>query len=74
MTERLAIVGSGAIACGLAATAARHRPVRLLARSEGSAKRARDQVERARRRVSRPVAVFAQRQGPKGCGPSISTI
>ncbi len=33
MNEHLAIVGSGAIACGLAATAAHHGPVRLLARS-----------------------------------------
>ena len=34
MTERPAIVGSGAIACGLAATAAHHGPVLLLARSQ----------------------------------------
>ena len=34
MNERLAIVGSGAIACGLAATAAHHGPVLLLARSQ----------------------------------------
>jgi 3-hydroxybutyryl-CoA dehydrogenase len=40
MNERLAIVGSGAIACGLAATAAHHGPVLLLARSERSAERA----------------------------------
>ncbi len=40
MNERLAIVGSGAIACGLAATAAHHGPVLLLARSERSANRA----------------------------------
>ncbi len=40
MNERLAIVGSGAIACGLAATAAHHGPVLLLARSESSAERA----------------------------------
>ncbi len=60
MTERLAIVGSGAIACGLAATAAgrngdsRQRrvspgfggPVLLLARSQSSAERARAQVEK----------------------------
>jgi 3-hydroxybutyryl-CoA dehydrogenase len=48
--ERLAIVGSGAIACGLAATAAHHGggwgPVLLLARSEDSANRARATVER----------------------------
>ena len=53
MNERLAIVGSGAIACGLAATAARAPrpkgvvgPVLLLARSEDSADRARQLVER----------------------------
>lgn len=40
MNERLAIVGSGAIACGLAATAAHHGPVLLLARSYESAQRA----------------------------------
>jgi 3-hydroxybutyryl-CoA dehydrogenase len=40
VSERLAIVGSGAIACGLAATAAHHGPVLLLARSERSANRA----------------------------------
>src|ERR1022692_4419491 len=47
--ERLAIVGSGAIAYGLAATAAHHGggwgPVLLLARSEDSANRARASVE-----------------------------
>jgi 3-hydroxybutyryl-CoA dehydrogenase len=42
--ERLAIVGTGAIACGLAATAAHHGPVLLLARSESSAERARTTV------------------------------
>ena len=41
MSKRLAIAGSGAIACGLAATAAHHGPVLLLARSESSAERAR---------------------------------
>jgi 3-hydroxybutyryl-CoA dehydrogenase len=44
--ERLAIVGSGAIACGLAATAAHHGPVLLLARSRDSAERASATVER----------------------------
>ena len=43
--QHLAIVGSGAIACGLATTAAHHVPVLLLARSEGSAQRARAHVE-----------------------------
>ncbi len=45
MTKRLGIVGSGAIACGLAATAAHHGPVLLLARSETSADRARTSVD-----------------------------
>jgi 3-hydroxybutyryl-CoA dehydrogenase len=44
--ERLAIVGSGAIACGLAATAAHHGAVLLLARSEESARRAAKTVEK----------------------------
>ena len=42
---RLAIAGSGAIACGLAATAAHHGPVLLLARSEEAADRARPLVD-----------------------------
>jgi 3-hydroxybutyryl-CoA dehydrogenase len=45
MKERVGIVGSGAIACGLAATAAHHGPVLLLARSESSADRARTSVD-----------------------------
>src|ERR687886_1647950 len=45
MSERLGIAGSGAIACGLAATAARHGEVVLWARSDGSAERARGTVE-----------------------------
>src|SRR3954452_5035802 len=51
VSERLAIAGSGAIACGLAATAAHHGPVRLLARSQDSAERAREQVEKALRKA-----------------------
>lgn len=46
MKERLAIVGSGAIACGLASTAAHHGPVLLLARSDDSAVRAAKTVEK----------------------------
>jgi 3-hydroxybutyryl-CoA dehydrogenase len=46
VSKRLAIAGSGAIACGLAATAAHHGPVLLLARSEDSADRARATVEK----------------------------
>jgi 3-hydroxybutyryl-CoA dehydrogenase len=52
VNERLAIVGSGAIACGLAATAARHGSVQLLARSEDSAERARKTVERVFARLN----------------------
>jgi 3-hydroxybutyryl-CoA dehydrogenase len=42
--ERLGIAGSGAIACGLAATAAQHGEALLWARSERSAERARGAV------------------------------
>jgi 3-hydroxybutyryl-CoA dehydrogenase len=45
VSERLGIAGSGAIACGLAATAARHGEVVLWARSGGSARRARRTVD-----------------------------
>jgi 3-hydroxybutyryl-CoA dehydrogenase len=51
LDERLAIVGSGAIACGLAATAAHHGPVLLLARSADSADRARRTVEKTLARL-----------------------
>jgi 3-hydroxybutyryl-CoA dehydrogenase len=51
VSKRLAIAGSGAIACGLAATAAHHGPVLLLARSESSADRARETVERTLARL-----------------------
>jgi 3-hydroxybutyryl-CoA dehydrogenase len=57
--ERLAIVGSGAIACGLAATAAHHGggrgPVLLLARSKDSAARAGATVERTLDRLGADV-------------------
>ena len=46
VSKRLAVAGSGAIACGLAATAAHHGPVLLLARSQSSAERARATVEK----------------------------
>jgi len=59
MNERLAIVGSGAIACGLAATAAHHGgglgPVLLLARSQDSADRARAAIERTLGRLGADV-------------------
>lgn len=51
MNEHLAIVGSGAIACGLAATAAHHGPVLLVARSQSSAERARASVEKTLKRL-----------------------
>jgi 3-hydroxybutyryl-CoA dehydrogenase len=53
--ERLAIVGSGAIACGLAATAAHHGPVLLLARSQDSADRASASVKRTLSRLGADV-------------------
>jgi 3-hydroxybutyryl-CoA dehydrogenase len=59
LNERLAIVGSGAIACGLAATAAHHgggrHPVLLLARSDSSAERARATVEKTLSRLEAEV-------------------
>jgi 3-hydroxybutyryl-CoA dehydrogenase len=55
VSTRLAIAGSGAIACGLAATAAHHGPVLLLARSESSADRARETVERTLARLGAEV-------------------
>src|SRR5688500_5097718 len=45
MQERIGIVGSGAIATGIARAAAEHGDVVLWARSEESADRARDKVE-----------------------------
>ncbi len=51
MSKRLAVAGSGAIACGLAATAAHHGPVLLLARSNSSAERARATVEKTLARL-----------------------
>jgi 3-hydroxybutyryl-CoA dehydrogenase len=51
VNERLAIVGSGAIACGLACSAAQHGPVLLLARSESSAERAKATIEKTLSRM-----------------------
>lgn len=51
MNERIGIIGSGTIACGLAATAAHHGPVLLLARSQTSADRARATVEKTLSRL-----------------------
>ncbi len=55
MSKRLGIAGSGAIACGLAATAAHHGPVLLLARSQTSADRARASVEKTLSRLGAEV-------------------
>ena len=52
MNERLGIAGTGAIACGLAAAAARHGEVVLWARSDGSAQRARATVDKVCGRLS----------------------
>lgn len=52
MDETLGIAGSGAIACGLAATAARHGEVLLWARSQASAERARTSVAKICGRLS----------------------
>jgi 3-hydroxybutyryl-CoA dehydrogenase len=54
-SQRVAIAGSGAIACGLAATAAHHGPVQLLARSQSSAERAREKVEQTLERLGAEV-------------------
>jgi 3-hydroxybutyryl-CoA dehydrogenase len=55
VTTTLGIVGSGAIACGFAATAAHHGPVLLLARSTSSADRARATVEKTLSRLEAEV-------------------
>lgn len=52
MDERLGIAGSGTIACGLAATAARHGEVLLWARSDSSAARAEETVHKVCGRLS----------------------
>jgi len=49
--ERVGVAGSGAIACGLAASAAAHGDVVLWARSRDSARRASEAVERIRGRM-----------------------
>jgi 3-hydroxybutyryl-CoA dehydrogenase len=57
VSKRLGVAGSGAIACGLAATAAHHGPVLLLARSQSSAERARATVEKTLSRLGAEVGV-----------------
>ena len=49
--ERLAIAGSGAIACGLAVVAAKLADVHLHARSDASAERARASIDKQRARL-----------------------
>jgi 3-hydroxybutyryl-CoA dehydrogenase len=56
--ERLGIVGAGTIACGLAACAARHGVVTLVARSDASA-------ERAERSVAKVCSKFADQLPPE---------
>jgi 3-hydroxybutyryl-CoA dehydrogenase len=55
LNERIGIIGSGTIACGLAATAAHHGggrdPILLVARSESSADRAKATVEKTLSRM-----------------------
>ena len=55
MQERLGIAGSGVIACGLAAVAAPEGDVVLWARSEDSARRARERLEVVCARLDDPV-------------------
>jgi 3-hydroxybutyryl-CoA dehydrogenase len=57
LEERLGIVGSGTIACGLAACAARHGEVTLWARSDASA-------ERAERSVAKVCSKFEDQLPP----------
>jgi 3-hydroxybutyryl-CoA dehydrogenase len=57
LRERLGIVGSGTIACGLAACAARRGPVTLWARSDASA-------ERAERSVAKVCSKFEEQLPP----------
>ena len=60
MHERLGIAGSGAIACGLAASAARHgEDIVLWARSDDSARRARGSVEKICHKLSGEINVNA---------------
>jgi 3-hydroxybutyryl-CoA dehydrogenase len=56
LPERLAVAGGGAIACGLAAAAARHGEVVLWARSPGSADRAQRSLQSACRKLEPEIA------------------
>ena len=74
MSERLAIAGSGAIACGLAAVAATRGEVTVFARSDGSCDKASAKVHAICEKlgasvngnvtVSRDPAVLDQPMGP----------
>ena len=61
MQERLAIAGAGTIACGLAATAARHADVLLWARSDASA-------DCATKAVAKHCAKLAEAEAEAGAG------
>ena len=56
LPERLGVAGGGAIACGLAAAAARHGEVVLWARSAGSADRAQRSLQTACRKLEPEIA------------------
>jgi len=66
MAHRLGIVGSGAIACGLARAAAEHHEVVVWARSERSAERAGDRVAEAR--------VVTELDELAGCGIVVEAV
>jgi 3-hydroxybutyryl-CoA dehydrogenase len=76
MQERLGIAGSGAIACGLAATAARHGEVTLWARSSTSARRAQAAVEKICGRLSGAVnaAQIHVAQDLEALGPCTAVV
>ena len=60
INERLGVAGSGAIACGLAAVAARSGPVVLWARSDASAEKARAKIAKLIERCGWEVAAEAE--------------
>src|ERR671916_70628 len=70
MDERIAIAGSGAIACGLAAAVAAHGDVLLLARSDDSAQRAATKAEGLCERLGADgtfvIEAIVEDQGSKG--------
>ncbi len=79
MQESVGIAGSGAIACGLAATVARHGNVLLWARSEASAERARATVGKVCGRLSgevnaQHVEVVTELSALSGCSVIVEAI